>query len=114
METFEIEVTSKCLNLSGHNPPNNVTYETVREGVQRHIKKAVPTIISFVFSLYLQPSDYDPLSVNMGSLTVYRFTLRCKCNRNALQTDSKTGKLQKCGQFMPFDQQGWPSYAGIT
>lgn len=61
----------------------------------------------------VQPSDYDPLSVNMGSLTVYRFTLRCKCDRSALQTDSKTGKLQKCGQFMPFDQQGWPSYAGM-
>ena len=85
-----------------------------RGSIEAHLKKAVPTNISFVFSLSLQPSDYDPLSVNMGSLTVYRFTLRCKCNRNALQTDSKTGKLQKCGQFMPFDQQGWPSYAGIT
>ena len=31
MDAFEIEVTSKCLNQSGHNPPDNLTYETVRD-----------------------------------------------------------------------------------
>ena len=29
MDAFELEVTSKCLNQSGHNPPDNLTYETV-------------------------------------------------------------------------------------
>ena len=45
-DAFESKVTSRCLKASGHNPPENVTYET--------------------------PSDYDPLAVNMGALTVYR------------------------------------------
>ena len=29
MDAFELEVTSKCLNQSGHFPPDNLTYETV-------------------------------------------------------------------------------------
>ena len=33
MDAFEIEVTSKCLNQSGHNPPDNLTYETVRDDI---------------------------------------------------------------------------------
>ena len=45
-DAFESKVTSRCLKASGHNPAENVTYET--------------------------PSDYDPLAVNMGALTVYR------------------------------------------
>ena len=35
--------------------------------------------------IYETPSDYDPLAVNMGQLTVFRFTLKCKCNEELLR-----------------------------
>ena len=43
----------KCLKASGHFAPAGAVYET--------------------------PSDYDPLSINLGQLAVYRVQLRCRC-----------------------------------
>ena len=42
----------------------------------------------------------------MGQLTVYRFTLRCVCQESLLAEGGQ------CGRFMPYSQQGWPSFMG--
>ena len=60
----------------------------------------------FQEAIYETPSDYDPFKVNMGQLTVYRFTLRCVCQESLLAEGSQ------CGRFMPYGQQGWPSFMG--
>jgi hypothetical protein len=44
------ELETKCLKATNHLANDQLTYET--------------------------PSDYDPLSVNMGQMIVYRFTIR--------------------------------------
>lgn len=44
------ELETKCLKTTNHLANEKLTYET--------------------------PSDYDPLSVNMGQMVVYRFTIR--------------------------------------
>ena len=44
------EIETKCLKVTKHLADDKLTYET--------------------------PSDYDPLSVNMGQLVIYRFTMR--------------------------------------
>jgi hypothetical protein len=74
------DIVSDCLKKSGHGPKKDAIYET--------------------------PSDYDPFKVNMGQLTVYRFTLRCVCQESLLAEGSR------CGRFLPFQQQGWPSFMG--
>ena len=61
--------------------------------------------------IYETPSDYDPLTVNMGQLTVYRFSLRCQCNENLLREE--IDGYQRCGQFLPYENQGWPSFMGV-
>ena len=60
--------------------------------------------------IYETPSDYDPLTVNMGQLTVYRFNIRCQCNENLLREE--IDGYQRCGQFLPYENQGWPSFMG--
>ena len=74
------QIEEECLKSSGHFSKQDVIYET--------------------------PSDYDPLSINMGQLIVYRFTLRCKCD------PSKLGWGQTCANILPYSQQGWPAYMG--
>ena len=74
------EIEEECLKSSGHFARQDGIYET--------------------------PSDYDPLSINMGQLIVYRFTLRCKCD------SSKLGSGQSCARILPFHRQGWPAYMG--
>ena len=73
-------ILSDCLKKSGHGPNKDAIYET--------------------------PSDYDPFKVNMGQLTVFRFTLRCVCKESLL------GDSRQCGKFLPYGQQGWPSFMG--
>ena len=74
------EIVMKCLKSKGHLPPEQETYET--------------------------PSDYSPFAVNMGQLTVHRFTLRCKCKKDLL----KFG--QACGRFVDYENQRWPAFMG--
>ena len=74
------EIEEECLKSSGHFARPDGIYET--------------------------PSDYDPLSINMGQLMVYRFTLRCKCDPR------KLGSGQTCASILPFSRQGWPAYMG--
>ena len=62
--------------------------------------------------IYETPSDYDPLAVNMGQLTIFRFTLKCKCNEDLLREEEDG--YQRCGQFLPYQKQGWPSFMGIN
>ena len=62
--------------------------------------------------IYETPTAYDPLAVNMGQLTIFRFTLKCKCNENLLREEEDG--YQRCGQFLPYEQQGWPSFMGIN
>ena len=57
-------------------------------------------------AVYETPSDYDPLSINMGQLIIYRFTLRCRCDK------SKLSYGEKCASILPFERQGWPAYMG--
>jgi len=89
---YEADVTAECLKRNGHLPlkaddADDSSYET--------------------------PSDYNPFAVNMGQLTVYRFRLRCKCDPNLLKVSPETGQEEKCGRFLDFEDQGWPSFAGI-
>ena len=54
--SVEVEnIETKCLKKSGHLAKDNLIYET--------------------------PSDYDPLSINMGQMMVYRFSIRCICDK---------------------------------
>ena len=78
---IEEKAVNDCFKVSGNGPKKDETYET--------------------------PSDYDPLAVNMGQMTVHRFTLRCKCDTSKLKAD------ESCGTFLPFDQQRWPSLMGL-
>ena len=79
------QTLEECLKKSGHGPRGDGIYET--------------------------PSKYDPFTVNMGQLTIYRFTLKCKCNEDLLREEEDG--YQRCGQFLPYDKQGWPSYMGM-
>ena len=77
---FVSVIEEECLKKSGHFASNDAVYET--------------------------PSDYDPLSINMGQLIVYRYMLRCKCK------SSSVGYGQKCATIVPYDNQGWPALMG--
>ena len=79
-EAMMTEIEEECLKSSGHFAREDAIYET--------------------------PSDYDPLSINMGQLVVYRFTLRCSCD------SSKLSWGQTCASILPYEQQGWPAYMG--
>ena len=74
------EIEEECLKASGHFARDDAIYET--------------------------PSDYDPLSINMGQLIVYRFMLRCKCQ------SSRLGYSQSCATIRPYQDQAWPAYMG--
>ena len=77
---LEERAVKDCLAKSGHTPPEDAVYET--------------------------PSEYEPLSVNMGQMTVYRYSLRCVCNQELLRPD------QKCAKFLPFHRQRWSAFMG--
>lgn len=81
---LQAETVEKCMKKSGHGPKADGIYET--------------------------PSEYEPFSVNMGQLTIYRFTLKCKCNEDLLREEENG--YQRCGQFLPYKHQGWPSFMG--
>ena len=83
---LQSETVELCMKKSGHWPKTEGIYET--------------------------PTAYDPLAVNMGQLTIFRFTLKCKCNENLLREEEDG--YQRCGQFLPYEQQGWPSFMGIN
>ena len=51
-ESEVYDITLRCLQRSQHLPRKGIHYET--------------------------PSNYEPFAVNMGQMTVYRFTIRCK------------------------------------
>ena len=51
-ESEVYDITLKCLQRSQHLPRKGIHYET--------------------------PSNYEPFAVNMGQMTVYRYTIRCK------------------------------------
>ena len=76
------DIETKCLRKNKHLADDSLTYET--------------------------PSDYDPLSINMGQMIVYRFSLRCICDK------SKLSYNQKCANILPYQKQGWPAYMGAT
>ena len=73
---------TKCLKRSGHMADGSLIYET--------------------------PSDYDPLSINMGQMVVYRFSVRCVCNPSSLSYG------QRCGNVLPWERQGWGAYMGTV
>ena len=77
---LEERAVNDCLTKSGRMPPTDAVYET--------------------------PSEYAPLSVNMGQMTVYRYSLRCVCNQELLRPD------QKCAKFLPFHRQRWSAFMG--
>ena len=84
---FELQsdLVDKCRRANGHPPRSGAIYDT--------------------------PSEYDPLSLNMGQLTVYRFKLKCKCNEDLLK--EQVDGYERCGQFLSYEHQGWPSFMGI-
>lgn len=54
--------------------------------------------------IFISQSDYDIYKVHFGSLTVYRFSLKCKCNN--------LSPSKRCSKFLPMSQQGWGGYMG--
>ena len=54
--------------------------------------------------IFVSQSDYDLYKVHFGSLTVYRFSLKCKCNN--------LSPSKKCAKFLPMSKQGWGGYMG--
>jgi len=54
--------------------------------------------------IFISQSDYDVYKVHFGSLTVYRFSLKCKC--------SNLPSSKRCSKFLPMSQQGWGGYMG--
>ena len=54
--------------------------------------------------IFVSQSDYDLYKVHFGSLTVYRFSLKCKCNN--------LSPSKKCAKFLPKSEQGWGGYMG--
>lgn len=54
--------------------------------------------------IFVSQSDYDLYKVHFGSLTVYRFSLKCKCNN--------LSPSKKCAKFLPMSEQGWGGYMG--
>lgn len=54
--------------------------------------------------IFISQSDYDIYKVHFGSLTVYRFSLKCKCNN--------LPSSKRCSKFLPMSQQGWGGYMG--
>lgn len=55
-------------------------------------------------NIFINQETYDIYKVHFGSLTVYRFTLKCKCNN--------LPPSKHCSRFLPFSQQGWGGYMG--
>ena len=54
--------------------------------------------------IFISQSDYDIYKIHFGSLTVYRFSLKCKCNN--------VPSSKRCSRFLPMSQQGWGGYMG--
>ena len=54
--------------------------------------------------IFISQADYNVYKIHFGSLSVYRFTLKCKCNN--------LPPSKKCSRFLPFSQQGWGGYMG--
>ena len=54
--------------------------------------------------IFVNEEDFDIYKVHFGSLTVYRFTLKCKCNN--------LPPSKQCSKFLPSSQQGWGGYMG--
>ena len=55
-------------------------------------------------NIFISQHDFDVYKIHFGSLSVYRFTLKCKCNN--------LSSSQRCSRFLPFSQQGWGGYMG--
>ena len=55
--------------------------------------------------IYQSQSTYDPKNIHLGSMTVYRFNIKCICNNAA--SDS-----EQCSRMLPMSQQGWGGYMG--
>ncbi len=56
---------------------------------------------------YDPDEKYDPFSLKMGQLTVFRMRLKCKCSMEKLREG------ETCGQVLDFSRQRWPSYMGM-
>ena len=56
---------------------------------------------------YASP-EYDPFSLKMGQLTVYRFRIRCACG------DSGSSLFGRgCAKMKPYEEQIWPAFMGL-
>lgn len=80
LEQLRTDIEEDCLKITDHFAKPDAVYET--------------------------PSDYDPLSINMGQLIIYRFKLVCKCSRSNLSFG------ETCASILPYEKQGWPAYMG--
>ena len=54
--------------------------------------------------IFVSQSDFRSVLCRYRSLTVYRFTLKCKCNN--------LSSSKRCSRFLPMSQQGWGGYMG--
>ncbi len=101
---LEASAVADCLKKSGHQPDESAVYET--------------------------PSSYQPLKVNMGQMTVYRYGLRCVCRQELLRPDQESILrifltelyeviifiyvycIQRCAKFLPYSHQRWSGFMG--
>lgn len=77
-------------------------YDAGDAAVNECLKKKQQTNITD--QIFISQSDYNIYKVHFGSLTVYRFSLKCKCNN--------LSPSKKCAKFLPMSQQGWGGYMG--
>ena len=55
--------------------------------------------------IYQSQSTYDPKNIHLGSMTVYRFNIKCVCN-------DVSSVNERCSRVLPMSHQGWGGYMG--
>ncbi|XP_048257876.1 uncharacterized protein LOC124125677 isoform X2 [Haliotis rufescens] len=83
-DNYERVITKDCIKESGHELPDDGVYES--------------------------QDDYNPFSIHMGQMTVYRVRITCTCLNTTMSAPQNQNK--RCSQMLPYDHQRWPAYMG--
>ncbi|GAB6019216.1 hypothetical protein CHUAL_000827 [Chamberlinius hualienensis] len=73
-----------------------VTQECIEEN--RHLSSLTAN------RTYESQTEYDPFSIHMGQMTIYRLRITCNCKH---LNDNK-----RCANVLPYDKQMWAAYMG--
>ncbi|GFO02838.1 pqq-like domain containing protein [Plakobranchus ocellatus] len=80
---YEERITQLCLQKSDSKVPDNRVYSN-------------------------SDDEYNPFSVNMGQMTIYRVRLKFSCTQPINATETNT----RCASVLPFAKQKWAGYMG--